>query len=246
MERLKTIVADIAAENTRARQEAARRRKVTQHPFITISRQPGAGAAALKDHLIERLRAVDPADPPWTGFDRELVEKVAEDHNLSERLIESLEDSRYSWLYELVRGLNVDRPPSDVSVYRRVAKSIYALAQAGRVVLVGRGGVFLTRRLPGGLHIRLIAPFEERVERYQVDHATDRRTAEKTLREIEERRAAFYKRFWPSQSLGPDTFDATFNTARLSEAQLAEAILPLVPGLSETQRSKQGAPLREH
>ena len=48
-------------------------------------------------------------------------------------------------------------------VYRRVASTIRALAGAGRAVIVGRGGAFITADLAAGIHVRIVAPAEFRV-----------------------------------------------------------------------------------
>jgi len=39
------------------------------------------------------------------------------------------------------------------------------LLSAGHTIIVGRGGNLVSRRLPGGIHIRLTAPLEVRVKR---------------------------------------------------------------------------------
>ena len=44
--------------------------------FVTISRQPGAGAFALAQYLAERLN-LDGGD--WTAWDHELIDKVSAD-----------------------------------------------------------------------------------------------------------------------------------------------------------------------
>ena len=238
MTRLNTMVANIAAENRRLHQKPPD--KQAAHPFITISREAGAGGEALVEKLLHTLRQRDPADPPWHGFDRELVEKVAEDHHLSRFLIESLEDRQYHWLRDLVLGFNSSQHwPSDTAVYRRVAKTIWALAKAGRVVIVGRGGVFFTKPLHGGIHIRLVAPFDYRVQRHAKAEGLTKHEAERAIRDIEQRRASFYKRFWPDRSLGPDNFTATFNTSLLDDAQIVEAIADLIPGLPHAAQRGQ-------
>ena len=54
---------------------------------ITISRQTGSGAHIVAGKLAAYLQAYTPKDAcPWTVFDRNLVEKVLEDHNLPQRL----------------------------------------------------------------------------------------------------------------------------------------------------------------
>src|SRR5690554_5620412 len=83
-------------------------------PFITISREVGAGAHELAHRLVEHLNEVDPGEVPWTAWDRELVEKVAADHNISQELIESLGTREYNWLTDLIEGFAItDTTPSE-------------------------------------------------------------------------------------------------------------------------------------
>ncbi len=132
-------------------------------PFITLSRQPGSGAWMLAQEFVETINADHPDGPHWTCWDRELVEKVAADHHLSERLIESLEDVDHSWLAQFLSGISFSGDYDAMRVYRRVAATIRALAQAGHVVIVGRGSGFITRNMAGGIHLRLVAPLEHRI-----------------------------------------------------------------------------------
>mgnify|MGYP001411061769 CR=1 FL=1 len=54
---------------------------------VTISRQCGSGALVVAGKLAERLQPHSPKGaPPWTVFDRNLMEKVLEDHHLPKRL----------------------------------------------------------------------------------------------------------------------------------------------------------------
>ena len=51
-------------------------RPVTERPervFVTVSRQPGAGAISFSHRLAERLNQDGQGD--WSAWDRELVEK---------------------------------------------------------------------------------------------------------------------------------------------------------------------------
>jgi len=58
-------------------------------PVITISRQAGSGAHVVAEALVAGLQAGEPqASPPWTMFDRDLVERVLKDHELPKRLAE--------------------------------------------------------------------------------------------------------------------------------------------------------------
>src|ERR1700744_5816658 len=55
-------------------------------PSITLSRETGAGAVTIGKMVLEILQNESHGPLPWTLFDRNLVEKVIEDHSLPERL----------------------------------------------------------------------------------------------------------------------------------------------------------------
>jgi len=200
------------------------------HPFITISRQAWTGATTLSRRLVERLNQIDPAEMPWTSWDRELVEKVAADHQISQRLIESLGTSNRSWLTDFLSGFSFDARahPSEEMVYKRVAATVRALAQVGRVVLVGRGAVFVTHNMPGAIHIRLVAPLEYRVNYLMNRRGLSHKVALDEVRALDRSREAFYQRYWPGASLMPETFALTLNMACLNEEQVIECLLPLL------------------
>jgi cytidylate kinase len=206
-------------------------------PFITISREAGAGGRTLMRRLVDRLNEVDPAStghPPWTGFDRELVEKVAKDHKMHKSLVDLLGEQCHSWLYDVFAGLSSQTTESQV--YRRVAETIRALALGGRSVIVGRGSAFITQNMPRGVHIHIVAPFDHRVLQMSLVMDTDLKHAAQEVRRIDQNRASFYKRYWPSTPLSPSLFTATLNSAAMSDIKMVDSILPLIPGLMGSEK----------
>lgn len=207
----------------------------TPRPFVTISREPGIPASDLGNALVEALNtAMPPADDreaAWSGWDRELVEKVAHDTGLSRDMIEALEESNRSWLTDFFSGLSGDdrstQPDADAA-FRRVAGTVGALAEFGRTVIVGCGGVFITRHLPSGIHVRLVAPEEYRVARLaEAMHLTPAKAAQR-LAELDRNRQAFFKRHWPNEELKPELFTLTVNAATVPMDLAVETIVKLV------------------
>lgn len=199
-------------------------------PFITISRQAGAGAWTLAQRLVDQLNSVESGEPPWTGWDRELVEKVAADHRIAAELVESLEDATHSWMGDLFAGLSFTEHPEladEARVYNRVATTIRALAQAGHVVIVGRGGVLITRNMPGGIHIRLIAPLDYRIANMARQFKCTKESARSWVHQMDRNRQQFYRRYWAGTPLTDETFALTLNAGLLSEEQMIRCILPL-------------------
>jgi len=193
-------------------------------PFVTILRQSGTGGSVVARELARLLGERDPHFH-WEALDRELVERVAEDHQIAAPLVESLEEKTRNWIDRLL----VSGPESDFGVYKRVAGTIRALAEVGGVIVVGRGGVFVTRDLPGGIHVRLVAPRRERVLRVARLHGIPEAEAEAFVRATDLGRANFYRSRWPRMRLSAETFHATFNTARIPPRDVARCLLPMIP-----------------
>jgi len=200
-------------------------------PFVTIAREAGAGAHSLAERLAERLNAARP-EPRWQCFDRELIEKVAKDHGLSEDLVESLPDRPHSLLVDLASGLRFDQSrPTDEYVYGKVVMTIRAVAKLGHAVIVGRGGVYCTQDLPGGVHVQLVAPMERRVANYADAHNISESEAKEQVRRIDEQRRDFYRRFWPGAIDAPERFTLILNTDRITAEQQADLIIRLLEGV---------------
>ena len=214
-------------------------------PFVTLSREPGAGAWTSAQPLTDALNAADPGERPWTWWDRELVEKVAADHHIATPLVESLGESHHSWLMDMFAGLSAAEHPEmadEALVFNKVASTIRALASAGRVVIVGRGGVFITRRMTGGVHVRLVAPLEKRIERMAAHLNLSRETAAAKIREMTKTRDELYRRYWPQEPLRPDLFTATLNTAALAPDVVTRVIVDLVRATEAALASQLAQP----
>jgi hypothetical protein len=56
-----------------------------QKPFVTISRQTGAGGITIGQKLIQYLQEHDQSiHCPWTLFDRNLIQAVLDEHHFPE------------------------------------------------------------------------------------------------------------------------------------------------------------------
>ncbi|HSV16670.1 MAG TPA: cytidylate kinase family protein [Tepidisphaeraceae bacterium] len=204
-------------------------------PFVTIAQQAGAESPALARRLTEMLSAREPrssassssSPAAWSHWDQELIEKVSADSQIPADLISSLETSGHSWIDDLLAG--VFQRPDDLVIFHRVKDCIRDLARAGHVVLVGHGSVFMTCDLPGGVHIRLIAPLRVRARNVAARFGLSYDQALRKMRRIDRQRRTFFRRFWPNQPLSPQIFSAVLNTALLDEDRLLRAIAAMLP-----------------
>lgn len=196
--------------------------------FVTISRQAGSGGKTLAKELALALTGLEPPDQVWSAWDHELVEKVAADHDIPEPLVDALEDGAHPWFGDFLKSLSSAPHHGEAKIYRRFALAARTLAAAGRAVIVGRGGVFVTAGIEGGVHVRLVAPLDHRVQRMSDRLQVSLDKAAEHVREVDRNREHFYERHWPDKRVVPETFTITLNTSRLSDGEIVSCLLPLL------------------
>lgn len=208
-------------------------------PFVTISRQPGVEGRALAVDLAARLNQIDPDELPWTVWEDEVVRRVAKEHRLSPDQVAALEDQRPSWLANLVASVTLasKSAPEELAVFHRVEATVRALAERGRVIVVGWGGACITRDMPNGLHVRLVAPLEYRVAAAVELLGLSKEAAADWVRETEVSRRAFYRRHWPNRRAVPEGYSMILNVAVIPIEQQVAAILAVLPTLPAPARA---------
>lgn len=206
-------------------QEPLVRSSTGLHPFVTISRQAGAGGHSLAETLVQVFaRQEDKAlFGAWQVFDQRLCEIVAEDPRLKGSLDALLAEEVRSRADEVVTQLL--RPTTDQSyVLDRVFRTVRMLAGVGKVIILGRGGSELTRGMGPGVSLRLVAPEPTRIERLVArDHCTERQ-ARDDARRLDGNRARLLKRYFGVDIDDPLRYDAVFNTGLLPVDTVAEAV----------------------
>jgi cytidylate kinase len=224
---LKQMIGSLRTSGGTATQES--QSKLSQWPFITISRQAGSGGMTLGKRLAERLNRAKSNGNPWQCLDRELVERIAADHHLSTDLIESLERSSHNWITDFFNGMSLrDHNPSEMTVLRRVVETVRAMARAGHVILVGLGAVMITRDIPLGLHVRLIAPLDWRVSNLARSEGISISDARKRVKLLDHDRDAFFHRFWPDAHLSSELFHLTLNAGMMTDDQMSDCLAVLI------------------
>jgi CMP/dCMP kinase len=143
---------------------------------ITISRQYGSGGDEIASRLCELLG--------YRYFDKQMMAQVASEAGLSsEEVLDSPEDrhqvlSFFDRLFghkvteaweskdEVTGARTVEIGELDSKRFTRLLRSLVQVAaEQGNVVILGRGGQVILHDQPGVLHIRIEAPFDERVRR---------------------------------------------------------------------------------
>jgi cytidylate kinase len=179
---------------------------------VTISRQAGSGGHSVGGLLAELLQARSPqASPPWTVFDKNLVEKVLEDHHLPSRLARFMREDRISEISDTMDELFGLHPPSWTLV-RKTADTILRLAEVGHVILIGRGAHVITRNLDYVFHVRLVGSLERRVKYMQELEHLSADAARDLVRRDDVGRARFLKKYFKRDINDPLLYHLVINT----------------------------------
>jgi cytidylate kinase len=218
---------------------------------VTISRQSGAGAHSVAERLAAYLDEHAPnASCPWTIFDRNLVEKVLEDHHLPKRLAQFMPEDRISEMADTMDELFGLHPPSWTLV-RNTADTILHLAQLGNVILIGRGANIITSRLDFMFHVRLVASFDRRVANIQRVEGLSLKAARDFARRADRGRKRYVKKYFFKDVDDPLLYHLAINTDLVPEWEAAlmigEAVVrqefvsarPGAPSASKTPASNR-------
>jgi osmotically-inducible protein OsmY len=93
---------------------------------------------------------------------------------------------------------------------------IYEFARNGNVVIVGRGGQVLLKDLPGVFNVRIMAPWDVRLERILPLEGGDEKKATRLLHRSDHDSAGFLRTFFDVNWESQDLYDLIINTAKLS------------------------------
>jgi cytidylate kinase len=235
--------ADVFARYLGAQFSPAERPEICQRPAITISRQSGAGALTVANLVAEQLNLDYQGEPPcpWTVFDRNLAQRILEDHQLStsmERFIPEEAKLPLTDALESVLGLH----PSYWLLRQHTVETIRRLAAQGNVILVGRGASAITAELPHVLHIRLVAPLPDRVRNFADYHKIPQDKAERLVRETDERRRGYVRTYFGTDTEDPTNYDLTINTARCGFGQAARMIVNVLIEKLAKLDAQRGSP----
>jgi Cytidylate kinase-like family len=193
-------------------------------PAITISFQTGAGAHDVARELAAILQKPLPAgSPPWAVFDRQLIEKVLEEHNLPKDLARHMPEDRRSYIQDVMEEFVGLRPPSWVLV-PHITETVLHLAEAGHVILVGRGAALITERMPNVFHLRLIAPLEQRIERIQQEEHLSPKEAAKFVEQSDRGRGRYMKTHFHARAGDELQYHLVINTGRIPMHETAELV----------------------
>ena len=126
-------------------------------------------------------------------------------------------------VYELLIGT-----PQQYKIQKKIEEVIRLLARLGKVVIIGRGGFHITRGLPGGIHLRLVAPLAHRVLDVMEHDKIPEDQAARKIHLADAERARFLKNQHGCDPADATHFDLVWNVARVPAPEIIETTAELV------------------
>lgn len=193
---------------------------------ITISRQKGSLGTEIAREVAGQLQC--------EYLDRERIEQGLTAHGLAVSEIDKFDEKEpHFWADRLIQGRKF---------FNALQIEIYEAARRGNVVIVGRGGQVLLKGLPGVLHVRIIAPFQDRVLRLMARDGGSRKEILHILKQSDRDSGGFIRAFLAADWEHADFYDLTINTLCLPVDEAADMILraiPAVEAMKDTERSRE-------
>lgn len=198
------------------------------YPCITISRQTGSGARMVCEKLIELLDQYSaPEEISWAFFDKELIEKVLEDHHLPKQISEYMVEGKYKHLTSAVHEL-LGLKPSEWTLIHKTTDTILQLARMGNVIIVDRGANIIAAKLKNTFHVRLVASLEKRIEHIKEITGMNDKEAANHIKKEDENRRLYLKSYFHADIDDPLHYHLVANTDLLTYNGAAHLIAEAV------------------
>jgi cytidylate kinase len=189
-----------------------KKKRVKPGAVITVSREPGCGGTEIAKRLAEELN--------MDLFGGQIIQKVAESVEMSEKVIQSLDEKeitkRDDWLTALfeTRHLWPDR------YLHHLTKVIGTIGRYGNAVILGRGANYILPR-ENTFRVRFVAPMEVKLKNVL---RTTPEEAEKYVLKTEAERRAFVRQYFHTDLTDIEYYDMIINMEKISADGAVEGI----------------------
>ena len=190
---------------------------VVASPVVAISREMGAGGVTTGQIVANKLEFI--------YYDKEIIEQIATETGSSKDHIARKDGGSHDALSTMMLNLLDARNVADTVYARALYRVLKDIAKHGRAVIVGRGGACV---LPQAIKVRLIAPFNLRVQRMAMVRDITEKEAEQVVLASDHAKKRFLRHFFGCNVNEPLLYDLVINTGTLSLDHAADLIIARV------------------
>lgn len=173
---------------------------------VALSREAGARGTTIA-HKVGQLLG-------WQVFDQDMIDYLIVNDAGRAQIAAELSDGGRMWVEARYRKLVGERGLRVETETENLIRLVLAVAARGDAVIVGRGAGFL---LPSEttVHVRIVAPFESRVNYLAQALRQTREEAAEEVRTRDDRRARYLTRSLLCNPSDPTVYDVIVNSGRL-------------------------------
>ena len=191
--------------------------------IITISRELAAFGDETAQELARQL------DRPLV--DKQSLEQRIKSYGMADRQLAKFDERKPSFLSSLSSGRD------DYLHFLKTA--IYAEAEQGSCIFVGRGASVIFKNVPGVFSVFLAAPMGIRVERVKSYFHCDERRAQQIIEKSDRDKAGFYRYFFEIDWKNAGNYHLALNTGHLHPEVCAEIIKYMRDRIITEEEEKQ-------
>jgi cytidylate kinase len=205
-------------------------------PFVTISRQAGAGGHLLSYVIVSEFLKFKGTTlfEGWHVFDKDLCEVIAKDPQLQVSMEDLVSEKYRSEFREFIESLFTGQSKQYL-LYKTTFKVVRMLSVIGKVVIVGRGSALVTADLPQGIHLRLVAPKANRIVWMMKRFKLSKEAATKAIDKQDADRRKLIKLFFHRDIEDPLLYDAVWNTGKVPLEVITRATLDMIRERAKVQ-----------
>ena len=185
-------------------------------PFITIAREPGSGGAPIGRLVADKLG--------FEFLDEAIVDEIANSTKKRKEVIQAVDEKSRGAIDDLLHSLLNDEYVDDMEYVQELVRTILLYAHRGHCVLVGRGANFITPSAYG-LHVRITAPYQVRVQRAVQYEGFTEVKAKQVIKKVEEERKDFVEQYFSKNIKKSNAYDLTINTEFLDMEDARDIIV---------------------
>lgn len=180
---------------------------------LAISREAGARGGTIAHRVAELL--------DWQVFTQESIDYMLQQETARQQLESELPAASRQWLEQQRQRLKQQHWPMEEA--RTLADLLLVIAARGDAVIVGRGAGFLLPPV-STIHVRIVAPFTERVAWLAQLLRLSRDEAEREVQARDQRRQRFLQRLLGADAIDPHVYNAVLNSGHLGVEACAQIL----------------------
>jgi len=198
-------------------------------PFVTISREAGAGGHTLAEAIRKQTSAFNYKElfRKWLVFDEAICTAVIKDPDLHVTIEELIAEAYNGPIVDFFHEL-VGKQSSHYTVANRTFEFIKNICSFGKVIVVGRAGSCVTQDLPGGIHVRLTASLDNRIQHMAQLLSLEPDEARRLIHKQDKDRSRLVRDFFNRRIQDAGLYTYVWDTDETPIDRIAREMIPLI------------------